>query len=179
MEHEDEHGDNDASNNGGSEPGQTTPTTAPRNPTAGDVNPSVSSPKSFLDVGDRLAEPLVSPTGKSAIIANKIGSIIFGKESPKPSDVSGHDPYAGLRFFVLVAAHTGRLQRVLRARQTLLEEMQEGGFAVRQSRRSAWGWVPFRSRHQEDVEKARENLGEVEMTLSYRACVVSHELPLS
>ena len=178
MEHEHEYGDNDRSNDGGSAPDQTTPTTAPRSPTAGDGNLSVSSPKSFLAVGDRLTEPLVSPTGKSAVIAHKTGSIIFGKESTKPSDGSGHDPYAGLRFFVLVAAHTARLQRVLRARQTLLEEMEEGGFAARQSRKSAWGWVPFRSRHQQDVERARENLGEVEMTLSDRACVVSNELPL-
>ena len=98
MEHEHEYGDNDRSNDGGSAPDQTTPTTAPRSPTAGDGNLSVSSPKSFLAVGDRLTEPLVSPTGKSAVIAHKTGSIIFGKESTKPSDGSGHDPYAGLRF---------------------------------------------------------------------------------
>ena len=175
MEQERRHDDStvDRSNNHGAEPGQTTSTKAPPSSKASDVSSSESSPKSVLTVGYKLAEPLVCSTGKSALWAAKHGSIVFAKETAKPSDVSGHKTSGGLRTSVLVAADNGKLKRVLRARKALLKEMRDGALPAQESRRNVWGWVSFRSRHQEDIERVKEHLGEVDMTLSDRGCVVS------
>ena len=179
VEQERQHDGNavDGSNNRGAEPNQTASTNEPPTPpTDGNANLSVWTPKRVLAVGDKLtAEPLLASTGTSAVWATKRGDIVFVKEAAKSSDASGQETSGGLRSSVLVAADIGKLKRVVRARQALLREVQEGDLPAQESRRrrSAWGWVPFRSRHENDVERAREHLGEVEMTLSDRGCVVS------
>ena len=99
---------------------------------------------------------------------------MFAKQNAKSSDVSSHANFRGFQLSVLVASIVGRFERVLRARETLQAEKQDGGSPHTIKRRGVWGWVPFRSRHERDVERARDRVGEVEMTISDRACVVSH-----
>ncbi|CAN0071047.1 unnamed protein product [Laminaria digitata] len=136
-------------------------------------NPSVSSQKSFIAVGETLPETLASSTGKSALWIAEHGSIIFAKETAEPSDASGHESTGGIHASVFISADNGQLERVLRARTVVVEEIREEIFEGHKStkRRSAWGWVPFRSRLEKDVERAREHLGEVEATLTNRGCV--------
>ena len=163
---------------GDAQPEQRGSTNEPPTPAAGDLNPSVWSPKHVFAAGDILTdEPLVASTGTSAVWATKRGDIVFAKETAKASDVSGQETSGGLHTSVLVAADIGKLKRVVRARQVLLKELQDGDSPTHESgRRSAWGWVPFRSRHQKDVDRAREHLGKVEMSLSDKGCVVSQSL---
>ena len=174
--HEHEDYDNDGSNNRGAEPNQTPSTTPPPTPTAGDEKPAVRSPKRVLTVGDKLsAEPLFSSTDMSALWTSANGSIMFARQNAKSLDESGHEIFGGFQSSVLVASNVGRFERVLRSRETLRTEMQEGGSPARTiKKRGVWGWVPFRSQHEKDVERARGRVGEVETTLSDRACVVSH-----
>ena len=130
----------------------------------------------MLTVGDKLsAEPLLSSTDTSASWTSANVSIMFAKQNAKSSNVSGREISGGFQSSVLVASNVGRFERVLRTRETLRTELQEGGSPHTIKKRGVWGWVPFRSRHEKDVERARGRVGEVEMTLSDRVCVVSHE----
>ena len=125
--HEYDHDSNDGSNNRGEEPSQTPSTTPPPTPTAGDEKNSVRSPKSVLTVVDKLsAEPLLSLTDTSALWTSANGSIMFAKQNAKSSDVSSHENFRGFQLSVLVASNVGRFERVLRAREALQTEMQEG-----------------------------------------------------
>lgn len=132
--------------------------------------------KRALTVNGTLSGPLVSPNAQTALWATEIGSIAFVEETAPPPDASGQSNTGSVRSTILVAPHVGSVKRVIRARESVLTEMREGVFGSRESsgnRRGVWEWVPFRTQHQKDVERARGHMGEVDMTLTDRACVVS------
>lgn len=158
------------------EPDPKTSTNEAPTPTPDDGNPAERSPKTVLNVRETLIdEPLKASTSMSAVWTTKPGDVVHTEETDELSGISDQDTSGGLRTSLLVAADKGKFKRVVRARQVLLEEEKKGDLPTTENRRrSVWGWVPLRSRHQKDVEIVREHLGEVEMTLTDRACVVSH-----
>ena len=176
QEHERGHGDG-TSSNGGDKTDQTASTTAhpPPSPTTSHPKPSVSTPRRVLTVGDKLKGPLMSSTGMSAIWTEKHGSIVFGKIASTSPNASGEQKLGSVLSTILILSDAGRLNRVLRAREALSKEMREGSAPTDESRRVpwGWGWVPCRSQLHKDVERARGRMGEVEMTLTDRAGVVS------
>ena len=114
-------------------------------------------------------------TGKSMIWPAGNGSIIFGKVSRMPSVIAPSEERGRVHSTVLLASNAGKRNRVLRAREALKKEMMEGTFTVRAKKvKGAWGWLPWRRRHRQDVDRARANLGIVEVSIDDRARVVSH-----
>lgn len=122
----------------------------------------------------------MSSNGESAVRPSEHGSIFFAKKpsNAEASAVSGKEKPGSIRPSVMVAADAGRLKRVLEARAEVRNYQRKGTLPATQAKvtKIASGWVPLmHTRHQKLVETAREHLGEVEMTLDERACVVSHD----
>ena len=182
QEHEYDHGDDAGSSHNSEAKLDQKASTTPPDPytrTIIDVGPSVSSPKRVLKVGETLSGPLVSSTGKSAIWADVQGSIAFGEITAESSTESDLQNLVRGRPSILVASQSGPLKRVIQARAALIKEGLEGEVVAHESRTWCWGWGPCRSRLHDDVETARGRVGELEMTLTNRAGVVSTDVSLS
>lgn len=143
------------------------------------AHPNISShrrlgAKASLNVDVRLRGELHSRTGRSMIWPAGNGSIIFAKVSKPPFGVPPGNKIGQIHSTALLVSNPGARKRVLRARQSLKEEMKEGTFSVQPRKaKGAWGWLPWRRRHRQDVERARANLGLVEVSISNRASLVS------
>ena len=141
-----------------------------------------SKAKRVLKVGDKLVGPLISSDGKSSVWPTPHGYIFFannpggdGKASAA-SRKNRQEP--GLaRPSEMVAADARRVFRVLQARAEVRKEQRDGTLPTEgraNGGRSAWGWVSsMHTRHQKLLRTTRRHLGEVEMTLDERGCVVS------
>lgn len=137
---------------------------------------SLVNPKVSLEAGVRLRGELKSRTGESVIWPAPDGSILFAKLSRMPSASAPGEELRRVHSMVLVASNAGRRKRVLRARDVLKKEMEAGAFSVQPKKaEDAWGWLPWRRRHRQAVERARSELGIVEITLDDRARLVSRE----
>lgn len=124
----------------------------------------------------QLRGELKSRTGESVIWPAPDGSIIFAKVSSMPSATGPGEKLRRIHSMTLVASNAGRRKRVLRARDALKKEMEAGNFTVQPKKvEDAWGWLPWRRRHRQAVERARSKLGIVEITLDDRARLVSRE----
>lgn len=132
--------------------------------------------KASLNVDVRLRGELHSRTGRSMTWPAGNGSIIFAKVSQTRLTVPHGSKIGQIHSTALLVSNPGGRRRVFRARQSLKEEMKEGTFWVQPKKaKGAWGWLPWRRRHRRDVERARSNLGIVEVSISNRARLVSCE----
>ena len=93
-----------------------------------------------------------------------------------PSFIAPSEERGRVHSTVLLASNAGKRKRALRAREVLTKEMKEGTFTVHAKKvKGAWGWLPWRRRHRQDVDRAKANLGIVEVSIDGRARLVSHE----
>lgn len=135
---------------------------------------SLVDPKAALEVHVQLRGELKSRTGESMIWPAPDGSVIFAKVSRMSSSRAPGEELRRVHSTALVASNAGRRKRVLRARDVLKKEMEEGTFTVRAKKaKGGCGWLPWLRRHRQDVERARSKLGIVEITLDERARLVS------
>eukprot|EP00904_Undaria_pinnatifida_P012119 jgi/Undpi1/8037/HiC_scaffold_24.g10509.m1 len=135
----------------------------------------VSGPKLALKVGEVRLPPFLSGSGRSAMWPADDGSVMFTRISEEFSgDIMGSEEKEGRVATVMVAPDAGRLERVFAAEVALREEMREGrDLTSNKGTWGVWGWVTGRRQLRQDVDKAREHLGEVAMTFDDKACLVS------
>ena len=135
-----------------------------------------SGPKLALRVGEVLDPSALSLSGKSILWPAEDGSIVFRKVVETPPGITESEGGVRTVTTVMVDSDASSLRRVFLARMALRKEKREGDVSgSRKGWGGAWAWLPWRRQHLQDVERARERLGQVEMTLDDRAGVVSHD----
>ena len=104
------------------------------------------------------------------------GSVIFARVSNMPSVTAPGEELVRVHSTALLASKACMRKRILRVREVLKKEMTEGTFSFSAKNvKDAWGWLPWRRRHRQDVDRARTRLGILEVTIDDRARLVSCE----
>ena len=140
-----------------------------------------------LKVGDVLRGELKSASGKSAIWPAGDGAVVIGRGpegSPSPDDLSSRaSPSKWSKVATLLKPNYGKVREALRLRGKVTKEAEEqvegvsqagGGGGTGKGRRAVFGWR--RRVEREELERARQKLGEVDVTIDDRACLVSRSV---
>ena len=139
-----------------------------------------------LKVGDVLRGKLVSASRNSAVWPAADGALMFGRFVPsdKNEDVHIFDEHGEPReatgmakVQVLLGVNGRQLRKAMSLRRRVEEEKGNGKGTEEGTEdakgESLFGWLPWSGRAQRELQTARENAGQVDVTINDKACIVS------
>ena len=139
-----------------------------------------------LKVGDVLRGKLVSASRNSAVWPAADGALMFGRFVPsdKNEDVHIFDEHGepreatGMAKVQVLLGVNGRQLRKAMSLRRRVEEEKGNGKGTEEGTEDAkgesfFGWLPWSGRAQRELQTARENAGQVDVSVNNKACIVS------
>eukprot|EP00904_Undaria_pinnatifida_P004207 jgi/Undpi1/13788/HiC_scaffold_9.g03439.m1 len=149
-----------------------------------EVCPATDEADAPLKVGDVLRGKLVSASRNSAVWPAADGALMFGRFVPsdKNEDVHIFDEHGGPReatgmakVQVLLGVNGRQLRKAMSLRRRVEEEKGNGKGTEEGTEdakgESFFGWLPWSGRAQRELQTARENAGQVDVSVNNKACI--------